>query len=163
MITGYPRYNIKTVPTKYRQGQRMDEVLDGIPVRRIRIPSLPRVSKVARGLQHFIVGLWLSFMIALAQKADVAMTFSPALPLPWLLCLLGKVRRIPVVVSIQDLFRCEAVELGMLTNPLLIRLFEAIKHQVQRLAAGVTVHSPGNKKHVVQHGGERDRVHVVYN
>jgi glycosyltransferase involved in cell wall biosynthesis len=69
----------------------------------------------------------------------------------------------PVVVNIQDLFPREAVELGMLTNPLLIRLFETMERQVYALASRVTVHSPGNKDHVVRQGGKRERVEVVGN
>ena len=163
VLTGYPRYNIKTVPAKFKKGLRFDEVLDGIPVRRIRIPSLPRTSNIGRGIEHFVTGLWLSGLAVLAQRADVAMTFSPPLPLPWMLCIIGKVRRIPVVVNIQDLFPREAVELGMLKNSVLIRMFEAIERQTYHLAAGVTVHSPGNKEHVIEHGGNRGQVHVIYN
>ena len=163
VLTGYPRYNIKTVPAKFKKGLRFDEVLGGIPVRRIRIPSLPRTSNIGRGIEHFVTGLWLSGLAVLAQRADVAMTFSPPLPLPWMLCIIGKVRRIPVVVNIQDLFPREAVELGMLKNSVLIRMFEAIERQTYHLAAGVTVHSPGNKEHVIEHGGNRGQVHVIYN
>jgi glycosyltransferase involved in cell wall biosynthesis len=55
------------------------------------------------------------------------------------------------------------VELGMLTNPVLIRMFEGMERQVHRVAAAVTVHSPGNRAHVLEHGGQPERVHVVYN
>jgi glycosyltransferase involved in cell wall biosynthesis len=163
VLTGYPRYNVKDVPTRYRRGLWLNETLDGICVRRIRIPSLPRASKVARGVEHFIVGLWLSGLTSLARRADVALVGSPPLPMPWLVCLVGRARRLPVVVNIQDLFPREAVELGMLTNPVLIRLFEGMERQVHRLAAAVTVHSPGNKEHVIQRGGQPEHVHVVYN
>ena len=47
VFTCFPTYNVKEVPEKYRRGSRMDEVLDGIPVRRIRIPSLSRANKLA--------------------------------------------------------------------------------------------------------------------
>ena len=163
VLTGFPRYNIKVVPPMYRKGFRMNEKLDRIFVKRIRIPSLPRSSKIGRGVEHLIFGLWLSVLTALASRADVAMVFSPPLPVPWMVCLIGKMRRMPVVVNIQDLFPREAVELGMLTHPLLIRMFEAMERQVYRLAAGVTVHSPGNKEHVRQQGGDRVRVNVIYN
>lgn len=163
VLTGYPHYNIKEVPEQYRRGLWLKENLDGICVRRIRIPSLPRANKIARGLEHFISGLWLGGLTSVAPRADIAVVFSPPLPLPWLVSLVGKVRRMPVVVNIQDLFPREAVELGMLTQPALIRLFEVMESQVYRLATAVTVHSPGNKKHVVQHGGQPDRVQVVYN
>ncbi len=163
VLTGYPRHNLRTVPPQYRHSFRMNETLDGVPVCRIRIPHLPRNSRLARGVQHFLFGLWLSGSLITASKADVALVFSPPLPLPWMVCLVGRARHIPVVVNIQDLFPREAVELGMLSNPLLIRLFEAMERQVHRWAASVTVHSPGNKEHVVRHGGQEDRVQVIYN
>jgi glycosyltransferase involved in cell wall biosynthesis len=163
VLTGYPRYNLNTVPPNYRRGFLMDEMLDGIPIRRIRFPHLPRGSKIARGMQHFIFGLWLSMLSSITPRPDVVLVFSPPLPLPWLTSLVGKVRRTPVIVNIQDLFPREAVELGLLTQPLLIRIFETMECQVHRLAAGITVHSPGNKQHVIQHGGQEKRVHVIYN
>lgn len=163
VLTGYPRYNVQVVPPQYRRGLGMCEEMDGICVRRIRIPSLPRASKIARGVQHLIFGLWLGVLTGLAPRADVVLVFSPPLPLPWLVCMVGRVRRMPVVVNIQDLFPRQAVELGMLTNPVLIRMFEAMERQMHRLATAVTVHSSGNKQHVIEHGGQPERVHVVYN
>lgn len=163
VLTGYPRYNIKDVPARYCVGFGLDETLDGIRVRRVRIPSFPRASKLARGVEHFIIGLWLGGLMSVARHADVAMVGSPPLPLSWLVCLVGRARHIPVVVNLQDLFPREAVELGMLTNPALIRLFEGMERQTYRLATGVTVHSPGNRQHVIQRGGQPERVSVVYN
>ena len=163
MLTGYPRYNVKEVPAQYRRGLWLNETSDGIRVRRIRIPSLPRASTIARGLEHFIVGLWLSGLTSLASRPDVVLTYSPPLPLAWLVSLVSRVRRLPVVANVQDLFPREAVELGMLANPVLIRLFEGLERQLYRFAAAVQVHSPSNKEHVIQHGGQPERVHVVHN
>jgi glycosyltransferase involved in cell wall biosynthesis len=163
VLTGYPRYNVKVLPSRYRRGLWMNETQDGISVKRIRVPSLPRTSKMARGFEHLAFGLWLSLLTAWRPRAGVAMTFSPPLPVPWMVGLICRARRMPLVVNVQDLFPREAVELGMLTNPLLIRLFEAMERQVYSLAAAVTVHSPGNKEHVTQQGGRPERVHVVDN
>jgi len=163
VCTCFPTYNVKVVPEKYRRGIRMDEVQDGIQVHRIRMPALPRTNKIARGIEHFLFGIWLTMLALSSPKPDVVMVFSPPLPMPWFMCLAGKLCRFPVVVNIQDLFPREVVELGMLTNRILISLFEAMERQVHSLAAGVTVHSPGNKEHVIQHGGQPERVHIVYN
>ena len=163
VITGFPRYNLKDIPAQYHTGLLMNEVLDGIPIRRIRIPSLPRTSKILRGVEHFAIGLWLSTLALSAPKADVILVHSPPLPLSWMICWVGRLRHIPVVVNIQDLFPREAVELGMLTNPVLIRIFEAMERQMYHLAKGLTVHSPGNEGHVIQSGGRGENVHVVYN
>lgn len=163
VLTGYPRYNVKVMPPQYRRSFWMTEVLDGIEVKRTRILTLPRGSMIGRGLEHFFVGAWLTALAAVVPRADVAMVLSPPLPLPWMVALLGRIRRIPVVVNIQDLFPREAVELGMLTNPALIRFFERMESEVYRWASRVTVHSPGNKDHVVARGGTSGRVRVVGN
>lgn len=163
VLTGYPRYNIKVAPAQYRRSFWMTEILDGTTVKRTRILTLPRSSMIGRGLEHFFVGLWLGALTAVAPRADVAMVLSPPLPLPWMIALIGRVRRMPVVVNIQDLFPREAVEMGILTDPFLIRFFEMMERQVYALASQVTVHSPGNMDHVVDQGGKRDRVNVVGN
>jgi glycosyltransferase involved in cell wall biosynthesis len=51
----------------------------------------------------------------------------------------------------------------MLSNRLLIHLFEMMERQMHASAARIIVHSPGNKRHVVQQRGHRGRVDVVYN
>jgi glycosyltransferase involved in cell wall biosynthesis len=163
VLTGYPRYNAKDVPARYRRGLWIDENSDGVRLQRIRVPSLPRTSKIARGIEHFVVGIWLSALMGLARRGDVAMVYSPPLPLPWLVSLIGRVKRLRAVVNVQDLFPAVAVELGMLTNPMLIRLFEVMERQVYRLASAVTVHSSGNKAYVSQRGGHPMRVHVIHN
>ncbi len=163
VLTGYPRYNIKIAPAQYKRSFWMTETMNGITVKRTRILTLPRSSMIGRGLEHFFVGLWLGALTAVAPRADVAMVLSPPLPLPWMIALIGRLRRMPVVVNIQDLFPREAVELGILTNPLLIRFFEMMERQVYALASQVTVHSPGNMDHVVEQGGKRGRVNVVGN
>ena len=89
VLTGFPRYNVTELPRQYRRGLWMNEASNGIRVRRIRIPSLPRDSKIARGLEHFLIGLWLGGLTSLAGPADVALVDSPALPLAWLVALAG--------------------------------------------------------------------------
>lgn len=163
VLTAYPRYNLTVIPPQYQHGWQMSEELDGVPVRRIRVPAFPRTSRLARGFEHFAYGAWLSAAALFGPPADVALVFSPPLPLPWLVCWVGRLRRWPVVVNIQDLFPREAVELGILTNRWMIRGFESMERQVHRMAAAITVHSPGNKEHVIQHGGAAERVHVIYN
>lgn len=163
VITCFPSYNLKDIPYQYRRGFLITEKLENITIERIHVPRFSRTSKIGRGLEHFIYGLFLSGMTLFKRKADAAIVFSPPLPLPWLVELVGKLQRIPVIVNIQDLFPLEAVELGMLKNRILIRLFEGMEYQVYRHASAVTVHSPGNRTHVIKRGGLEERVHTIYN
>ncbi len=163
IVTSYPSYNLKEIPFQYRQGFLMTEKIENITIKRVRIPKLSRSNKLARGLEHFISSIFLSGRAFIAPKSEAAVVFSPPLPLPWLMELVGKIRRIKVIVNIQDLFPLEAVELGMLSNSLIIRLFEGMERQVYRRADAVTVHSPGNMRHVINHGGQQDHVHIIFN
>jgi colanic acid biosynthesis glycosyl transferase WcaI len=163
VVTVFPTYNLKEIPYQYRKGILMTETVEKLTIKRIRTPKFPRTFKLLRGLEHFIFGVFLSGMTFFLPKADAAIVFSPPLPLPWLVEFIGKIKRMKVVVNIQDLFPLEAVELGMLTNPYLIRLFEGMERKVYRQADAITVHSHGNKDHVLARGGREDRTHVVYN
>lgn len=128
VITGFPRYNLKNILSQYHKGLLMNEVLDGIPIRRIRIPSLPRMSKILRGVEHFACGLWLSALALCVPRAEVFLVHSPPLPLSWLICWVGRLR-------------C---------------MLEAMERQMYHMAKGVTVHSPGNEGHVIQSGGRNE-------
>lgn len=163
VLTGFPSYHIYDIPEKYRKGNRLDEEIDGVRVRRIRYVEVKPDNIIERGFQHFMIGAWLNALCAITKDIDVALIFSPPLPLAWMICLQGKLRRLPVVINIQDLFPREVIELGMLKNRLLIWLFERMERAVYRSASSVTVHSPGNKEHVLSHGGKPGKVDVVYN
>jgi glycosyltransferase involved in cell wall biosynthesis len=163
VVTGFPSYNLKAIPKRYQKGWLLQEQYEGLRVTRLRVPRLPRGSRIARGFEHLIYGLCFGALALLHIRSDILLTYSPPLPLPWCLCWVGKLKRIPVVVSIQDLFPREAVELGMLSNRMIIRMFEMMERQMNATATRITVHSSGNKKHVIRQCGHRDRIDVVYN
>jgi colanic acid biosynthesis glycosyl transferase WcaI len=163
VITCYPSYNLKEIPYQFRRGILRKDTEENITIKRVRIPKFSRTNKIARGVEHFIFGMFLSVLTIFSPKTDGNIVFSPPLPLPWLIIGVGKLRRVKTIVNIQDLFPLEAVELGMLTNRYLIRLFEGMERQVYRHASEVTVHSPGNQRHVISRGANEKHVHVVYN
>lgn len=163
VITCYPSYNLKEIPYQFRRGFLRKYEEENIKIKRIRIPKFPRDNKLARGIEHFVYGIYLSAITMFSSKADVNVVFSPPLPLPWMIEIVGKLRKIPTIVNIQDLFPLEAVELGMLTNRFLIKIFEKMEGWVYRNATSVTVHSPGNQRYVISRGGHESRVHLLYN
>jgi len=55
------------------------------------------------------------------------------------------------------------IDLGILKNKLLIRFFEAMERWVYQRANLVTVHSPGNRDHVVMKGAPPEKVEVMHN
>lgn len=163
VVTGFPRYNVKTVYPKYRGRLLFEEHMNGIRVLRVRTVPLPKGNKIARGLDHFAVAAVFALRGLFSGAQDVGLVYSPPLPLGLSAWLLSRLRGMPFVVNVQDLFPREAVELGLMTNSTLIRVFEAIESFVYRSAGHIAVHSPGNLDHILIHGGHPRQASIVYN
>jgi len=91
---------------------------------------------------------------------DVAMVYSPPLPLGLAAWGLKRLRGIPFVLNVQDLFPQSIIDLGLLKNRWLIRLFEGMERFVYTRADAITVHSEGNRQHVARkmERGEGEKV-----
>ena len=103
-----------------------------------------------------MAGVWL-------PAFDAALVYSPPLPLALAALALCRARRRPLIVNIQDLFPQSAIDLGLLNNPYLIRIFKGLESFLYRHADLVAVHSEGNRRHVLNAGGKFGKVTVVPN
>ncbi len=163
VITGFPRYNVQSVNPAYQGKLLRNETIDGIEVLRVRLLPLPLHHKIARGLDHFSMAAIFALRGLFSQAPDVFLVYSPPLTLGLSAWCLSRLQRAPFVVNIQDLFPREAVELGLLKNPVLIRFFEILESFIYRTADHLTVHSPGNIDHILFRGGASGKISVAYN
>jgi colanic acid biosynthesis glycosyl transferase WcaI len=161
VVTKMPRYNVAdgtdlaNVPSQ--------EIMSGIKVRRFPTPPLVRTIPIVRGFEHFILG-WIFFLGGLfLERPDVILVYSPPLPLGVTGFWLGKIKRCPVVVNIQDLYPQTVIDLGLLKNKFLIAVSRRMERFVYRRADAITVHSTGNQEYVRAYGARDSLVEVVYN
>ncbi|MBW3536137.1 MAG: glycosyltransferase family 4 protein, partial [Gemmatimonadetes bacterium] len=75
----------------------------------------------------------------------------------------ARLRRVPFVLEVRDLWPDFAVALGVLRNPLLVRASRALEGFLYRAADRVVVNSPGFVDHVVGRGAAPEDVVVVPN
>ena len=161
VITRRPRYNVA-------EGTKLsnlpaEENLSGIKVYRRQIPSLARDIPLVRGLEHFIIA-WLFFWKGLwVDKFDALLIYSPPLPLGVAGILLGKLKKKPVVVNIQDLYPQTVIDLKLLTNPFLIEVSRWMESFIYRIADQLTVHSEGNRQYLIGKQARADKVKVIHN
>jgi colanic acid biosynthesis glycosyl transferase WcaI len=81
-----------------------------------------------------------SFVHALrGKRPDVIFTTAPPLPVAVPAALLGWIHRTPIVLNLQDILPDAAVHVGLLKNPKLIRLFEALEKFAYQTATKTTV------------------------
>ena len=76
---------------------------------------------------------------------------------------MGKIKSAPYVVNVQDLFPQNAIDLGVVNNSVLIRVFEALERFVYRTSKALTVHSTGNREHLLEKGTAPEKVQVIHN
>jgi colanic acid biosynthesis glycosyl transferase WcaI len=72
-------------------------------------------------------------------RPDVVLAMSPPLPIGVAGLAVARLRRVPFVFNIQDVFPDVAVELGLLTNPRVIRIAAWLERFTYRHADAVTV------------------------
>jgi len=162
VITTWPEYNLDQHATPRQFNESESEA--GVQV--IRVKTLPHhnVNYIVRGLAQLVMP-W-QFLRKLRQhkiKPGAVVVYSPPLPL----ALVGsalKRKGARYLLNIQDLFPQNAIDLGILRNPLQIKLFKALEKYAYKTADVVTVHSEGNKTVLVkEHPNLRDRFKLLHN
>lgn len=165
VITSMPGYHTQGPLEKYEGKKWVRENINGMSVVRVTTLQLPRHLMVARALWQFS-GAAAFFVAGLRLPAhDVAIVYSPPLPLGLTAWGLRRLKGIPFILNVQDLFPQSIIDLGLLKNQWLIRLFEAMERFVYRQADLITVHSEGNRQHVLQkmEGKSNEKVRVIPN
>jgi len=148
VITTWPEYNLDqdTIPSHFTE----KEIKNGITVLRLKTLPHHNVNFFLRGIAQLLMPL--QFLFKLHQhrvKPDALVVYSPPLPL----ALVGswfRSKKIRFVLNVQDLFPQNAIDIGVLSNPLQIRFFQAMENFAYRSADIVTLHSEGNQSTVLQ-------------
>ncbi|OYT43619.1 MAG: glycosyltransferase WbuB [Candidatus Aenigmarchaeota archaeon ex4484_56] len=164
VITSFPRpYNVNTDISRYKGKFFMKERIEGIEVIRTKQPPIPKDNLFLRGLEMFILPVILFFTGLFVFRPKVILVYSPPLPLAAFSIILGRLKNIPVVVNIQDIYPQTVIDVGLLKNKFLITMFKKIERFVYKNADIITVHSEGNKNFIVKSGANKNKVKVIYN
>lgn len=164
VVTGLPSYNMKEVPEQYRGRFRMEENMAGMRVLRIANGSAHGKSRIRRGLEHVLCApLYALRALDAESDVDVVYCISPPIALGAAAWFAARRFGTQYCLGVQDLFPQNAIDLGLMTNRHVIAVFEALERFVYRIAGAVTVHSEGNKLHVVSRGKPADQVHTLPN
>jgi len=161
VVTGFPRYNVKSVDRRYRWRLWLTETIGGVTVRRIRTLRLPRCFPAARALDYVLTALSLFVVALFTKRADAAIVHAPALFEGVGAMILRRVKRTPFILNVHDIFPQTAIDLGVLTNRRVIRFFEWLERYVYAKADCITVHSEGNREWILQRHEAVKRIEVM--
>lgn len=152
------RVTIIASPVSYLTGQRQAAVRGGEqPEPGITILRASTYSALHKSFFHRLVSFFSfmlsSFWIGLrVQDVDLVWGTSPPIFQGVTALLLARIKRVPFVFEVRDLWPAFAIAVGVLRNPLLIRASLWLEKFLYRQARQVIVNSPGFLEHVRQHG-----------
>jgi glycosyltransferase involved in cell wall biosynthesis len=164
VLTGMPNRPAGVLPSPYRQAVLRRERRDGYRVVRTWLYATPN-----EGIARKTLGR-LSFMASslilgarASGPAEVVVVSSPtffSILSGWLL---ARLKRARFVVEIRDLGPAILVELGVLTNPLVIRVLERLELAAYAVADEVVVVSDGFRADLLRRGVPPEKVHTIRN
>lgn len=145
------------------EGANAVEDAEGIRVHRVWTWASDKQGFLGR-LAGFV-----SFMVASVIRGlrvpgvDVVWGTSPPLPQALGALVIARLRRVPFVLEIRDLWPDFAVELGVLRNPTLIGIAHALERLLYQAADEAIVNSPGFVEHVRRVAGSEVSITLVPN
>lgn len=163
VLTSFPSYHVTGEITHYKGKKFSEEQINGIKIFRVKVPQFPQYIPATRALWQFTTAYWFSRAVRKARKHDIALIYSPPLPLGFIGAFLKKKAATPFILNIQDLFPQSAIDLKVLRNRLLIYFFKYLEKKVYTFADHITVHSPGNKNYLVRTGIDTRNVTIMPN
>ena len=164
VLTGMPNHPTGIVPEKYRGRLLVRECLDGVTVLRNWLYATPNYGFAKKMLNH------LSFMVSVVMlglprlgHADVLIVSSPAFLSVFSAFFISRLRRIPFVFEVRDLWPAVFADLGVITNPLLIKFLEFLEMFLYRRAARIVTVTQSFRDMLIGRGLQAQKVVTIYN
>lgn len=164
VLTGFPNYPGGKLYDGYKVRLLQRETINGISV--LRVPLYPShdSSALKRIANYVSFALSAACMGSLLVKpADVMYVYHPPATVGLAAAIISKVRRIPFVYDIQDLWPDTLAATGMLNNPGVLKLIDRVCRMIYRRAARIVVLSPGFKKMLTLRNVPAEKIEVIYN
>lgn len=151
-VTGAPSYPLGEVFQGYRNSILSRETLGGVRVIRVWSYISPSKSFWSRILNYGTFSLMALFGGLAAGRVDALMSASPPLPLGLSAWLVSRIRRIPWLLRVEDLYPETAVSAGVLRNRFAIRFFEWMESFIYRKATHISLISDTFRRKLIAKG-----------
>lgn len=160
-VTSAPSYPLGTVFQGYRNALLLREMLNGVRVIRIWSYISPSKSFWSRILNYGTFSLMALLGGLAAGRVDVMMSASPPLPLGFSAWLVSRIRRVPWLLRVEDLYPETAVSAGVLQNRSVIRFFEWMETFIYKKAAHISLISESFRKKLIAKGMPQHKLSVL--
>lgn len=163
VLTGFPNYPGGRVYEGYRVKPITKEVVEGIPVTRVALYPSHDGSGLRRALNYVSFAATSSLAALGIRRPDVAYVYHPPATVGSAALVLKRLRGVPFVYDVQDLWPQTLAATGMVGNKRVLGLVGAWMRSIYRSAAFVVTLSQGMRDAIVAEGTPPAKVHVIRN
>ncbi|MEM9002908.1 MAG: glycosyltransferase family 4 protein [Cyanobacteria bacterium P01_F01_bin.86] len=163
VVTAMPNYPERQIYPAYRGKLYATEERNGVSIQRCYVWIRPQPGLITRTMLDGSFVLLSFFQALKGWKPDVILYTSPSLPASVPVALLKLLYRCPTVLNLQDILPEAAVQTGLLTNPLAIRVFEALEKFAYSSASRISVIADGFRTNLIGKGVPEEKITQVCN
>ncbi|HSF83874.1 MAG TPA: glycosyltransferase family 4 protein [Anaerolineales bacterium] len=165
MLTEIPNHPSGIIPPQYRHKIFERSTLSGIEVIRTWVYATPNKTFRRRMLFYisFMVNATFAGALLVKGQYDIIYATSPPLFVGAAAIALSKIKGIPLVFEVRDLWPGSAIELGELKNHLAIKWATRLEHACYNKATKIIVVTNGTKDHLVARGIPENKLDVIPN
>lgn len=164
VITCFPNYPTGNIPSKYKGLRYLVEEIEGINVIRTFTYATPNKGFFRRIIAYF------SFMFSsIIQgykkigKANVIIASSPPYTVGLSGMILGKLKKVPFVFEVRDLWPESIIQLGQVKNKTLIKVLEYLELKMYKSAALIIGISNPFIDFISNKGIDRNKIKIINN
>jgi len=164
VITSMPHYDTNCIWEEYRGKLVQHDRHGPIDVYRLYlyVPN-QKGRSLGRMLNYATFNTLSTISGTLLGRHDVILVPSPPLTNGLSADLISRVRRIPFVYNVQDIWPDVVIRAGVMTNPRTISAFRRLERYVYRRATALVVISEGFRRNLLSKGVPPDKIHVIPN
>lgn len=164
VVTGFPNHPTGVIRPEYRGQFVKRESVEGIDLLRTWVYCAANKGffrRVLNFLSFFCSSLVLGAL--LTRKPDVVIGTSPQFFCAVSAYLLSRVKRVPFVFEVRDIWPQSAVEMGALKNRWLIALLEAIEMYLYRHAMLIVPVAESTRDYLIGKGIAPEKIKIITN
>jgi hypothetical protein len=166
VVTTFPNHPVGRIPARYHGKAWATERLDGIRVLRCWLYAVPNRGVGRRGLDHlsFMATALLFGLPMINKRTDVVIASSPTLFSALSAWLMSRIRNVPFVMEVRDLWPEAIVDLGLMRRDSpTVRVLQRLASFLYAQAARVVVVTESFADRLAQQGVPRAKLAVIPN
>ena len=163
VVTAMPNYPERKIYPGYRGQLYKSEIRNGVEIERCFVAIRPKPGLIGRALLDGSFS-FLSFFKAISGwRPDIILSTSPSLPACLPVAATRLFYRCPTVLSLQDILPEAAVQTGLLSNKLAIKVFEQLEKFAYASATKISVITPSFAKNLMGKGVPKPKMECISN